>query len=399
MTKISSHEEIRSASDREVSTKTDHTHNKEKPLQQPRQNGSLRNSLVKSKQKMNPRSKLTIRMPVPKGESFSENEDSSDSSVTDVSPLQSPDASPRTRSSLRAANHSFKNGDIPKVKSSNKSGESWPRARRSKGETLSINDLMYTSESGSISSSDKDGNFEKRKKVLRKKKVDHNDLHHRMEASTRHHRRRLLDVAAQNSMDISQLLEVVLEMEQEENKRKALSRPEYPKYLCHIQPPSKKNMSFSRERLRDIDTENERLLGRLTELCGNSKLRRPSSASSMRSSTSSCRTASTTRSNRRPATAMGTRARPGQGPRLYHSATNRIRDQQRIERENIAFLKRLQQTRSSNALRRDTLLHDYERKTGKVADATRPERQRNIRGSRYTGQVNQRGRLAWQDSW
>lgn len=301
VTKFSSHGEKRSALNNEISTKTNHTHQNEKTHLQSKQNGGPKSNQINSRRyKSDGRSKLTIRMPAPNGESLSENEDSSSSSVTDVSPLQSPEASPRTKSSL-------KNGYTPKVKPSNKSGERWPRARRSQGEMLSIDDLMYASESGSFSSSDKDGNFEKRKKVLRKKKVDYNDLHHRMEASTRHHRRRLLDVAAQNSMDISQLLEVVLEMEQEENKRKALSKPEHPKYFCHIQPPRKKNMSFSRERLRDIDTENERLLGRLTELCGNSKLKRPSSASSVRSTASSCRTTSTTRSNRRPATAMGTR--------------------------------------------------------------------------------------------
>lgn len=93
------------------------------------------------------------------------------------------------------------------------------------------------------------------------------------------------------------------------------------------------------------------------------------------------------------------RARPSQGPRLYHSATNRIRDQQRIERENLAILKRLQQTRASNALRRDTLLQDYEQKTGKAVDTTRPVRQRNVRGNRYTVQVQHRGKPAWQDSW
>lgn len=308
MIKSPSHKETSSAVSNDISTKTDGIQREDKSLSQPKQNGRLQSKGVKSKRyKKDPRTKLTIQMPSPNGKSFSEKEESSGSSVTDVSPLQSPEVSPRTKSSLRATNYSFENGYVPEVRQSNKSRESWPRARRSLGETMSVDDLMYASESNSISSSNEDGNFEKRKKVLRKKKVDHNILHQRMEASTRHHRRRLLDVAAQNSMDISQLLEVVLEMEQEENKRKSLSQPDCPKYFCHIQPPRKKNMSFSRERAHDIDTENERLLHRLTGMCGNSKFKRPSSASTIRSTTSSCRTTSTTRGNRRPTTAMGTR--------------------------------------------------------------------------------------------
>lgn len=91
------------------------------------------------------------------------------------------------------------------------------------------------------------------------------------------------------------------------------------------------------------------------------------------------------------------RQRPSQATRLYHSATNRIRDQQRIEQENLAFLRRLQGARASNDLRRDVLLQDYERQTGKTVYSAKPRQRRSMK--RSTRQMQQAGRQTWQDSW
>ena len=77
----------------------------------------------------------------------------------------------------------------------------------------------------------------------------------------------------------------------------------------HFDQPSvapRKNYSFTREEVRQIDRENQRLLKELSRQAD-----KPGSKS------------------------MIPRRSTGPSPKLYHSALNRQREQQRIERENL----------------------------------------------------------------
>ncbi|KAK3507629.1 hypothetical protein QTP70_031677 [Hemibagrus guttatus] len=95
----------------------------------------------------------------------------------------------------------------------------------------------------------------------------------------------------------------------------------------------RKNYSFTSDEMRRIDRENQRLLHEL-------------SRSSTRTSSRS-----THRSSAPPF-------------RLYHSALNRQREQQRIQRENLAFLKRLESVKPTPGMTRVEQLTDYQRQAG-----------------------------------
>ncbi|XP_077061125.1 cilia- and flagella-associated protein 97 [Siphateles boraxobius] len=99
---------------------------------------------------------------------------------------------------------------------------------------------------------------------------------------------------------------------------------------------SRKNYSFSNEEVREIDRENQRLLRELSH-----------STASSRSGSSTC---SKTSSRRSSAPAI----------RLYHSALNRQREQERIQKENLAFLKRLESVKPTPGMTRDEQLADYQ---------------------------------------
>lgn len=100
---------------------------------------------------------------------------------------------------------------------------------------------------------------------------------------------------------------------------------------------SRKNFSFTNEEVRQIDRENQRLLHELSRSSAHSR-----SGSSARSKSS----------NRRSS------APP---IRLYHSALNRQREQERIQKENLAFLKRLESVKPTPGMTRDEQLADYQR--------------------------------------
>ncbi|KAL4640543.1 cilia- and flagella-associated protein 97 [Arapaima gigas] len=112
----------------------------------------------------------------------------------------------------------------------------------------------------------------------------------------------------------------------------------------HIDHPGRrvrKNYSFSNEEVRRIDRENQRLLRELSRPTPRPKSVCGSGSGSV--SSSSLR-------------------KPGSPPvRLYHSALNRQREQQRIERENLAFLKRLESVKPTAGMRRTEQLADYQR--------------------------------------
>ncbi|KAK7162001.1 hypothetical protein R3I94_004607 [Phoxinus phoxinus] len=99
---------------------------------------------------------------------------------------------------------------------------------------------------------------------------------------------------------------------------------------------SRKNYSFSNEEVREIDLENQRLLRELSH-----------STARSRSGSSAC---SKTSSRRSSAPVI----------RLYHSALNRQREQERIQKENLAFLKRLESVKPTPGMTRDEQLSDYQ---------------------------------------
>ncbi|XP_041042175.1 cilia- and flagella-associated protein 97 isoform X2 [Carcharodon carcharias] len=92
----------------------------------------------------------------------------------------------------------------------------------------------------------------------------------------------------------------------------------------------KKNYTFSNEEAKRIDHENQRLLQELTR-----KATKP--------------------------VVVTSKAIVPSPVRVYHSTVNRQREQERIERENLAFLKRLEAVKPTKELRRSNQLMDYQR--------------------------------------
>uniref|UniRef100_A0A3P9ML88 Cilia- and flagella-associated protein 97 n=1 Tax=Oryzias latipes TaxID=8090 RepID=A0A3P9ML88_ORYLA len=107
----------------------------------------------------------------------------------------------------------------------------------------------------------------------------------------------------------------------------------------------RKNFSFSKDEVRRIERENQRLLQKLTHLSSDSNQKR-----AVKKSTS---------------VAMNSPV-----SRLSHSALNRQREQQRIQRENLALLKKLETVKPTPELKRSKQLADYQRLAGYL----RPEK-------------------------
>nr|XP_020457717.1 cilia- and flagella-associated protein 97 isoform X2 [Monopterus albus] len=108
-----------------------------------------------------------------------------------------------------------------------------------------------------------------------------------------------------------------------------------------------KNYSFTNDDVQRIDRENQRLLHELSRLSPG-----PSLGSAARKKTNMA--------NNSPLV------------RLSHSALNRQREQQRIERENLAFLKRLESVKPTPGLRRSEQLADYHRHAGYLGGPSYP---------------------------
>ncbi|XP_016425932.1 cilia- and flagella-associated protein 97-like [Sinocyclocheilus rhinocerous] len=100
---------------------------------------------------------------------------------------------------------------------------------------------------------------------------------------------------------------------------------------------SRKNYSFTNKEVREIDRENQRLLCELSR-----------SSARSRSDSSACSKTSSRRSSAPPI-------------RLYHNTLNRQREQERIQKENLAFLKRLESVKPTPGMTRDEQLADYQR--------------------------------------
>ncbi|XP_029442512.1 cilia- and flagella-associated protein 97 isoform X2 [Rhinatrema bivittatum] len=109
--------------------------------------------------------------------------------------------------------------------------------------------------------------------------------------------------ALHDAMDLNQLLKAFMRLDKKEQRSLVTETPT---------TKIKKNYSFTKEEVRQIDRENQRLLKELSRQ--NSMTR--SSSTSIKPKKLSCPPI-----------------------RLYHSAVNRQREQQRIEKDNLALLK------------------------------------------------------------
>uniref|UniRef100_A0A3P8TGN0 Cilia- and flagella-associated protein 97 n=1 Tax=Amphiprion percula TaxID=161767 RepID=A0A3P8TGN0_AMPPE len=110
---------------------------------------------------------------------------------------------------------------------------------------------------------------------------------------------------------------------------------------------NRKNYSFTNDEVRRIDRENQRLLRELSRLSPGP----------------------------RPGSVVGKKTHVGvKSPliRPSHSALNRQREQQRIERENLAFLKRLESVKPTPGLKRSEQLADYQRQVGYLGAPSYP---------------------------
>nr|XP_015201174.1 PREDICTED: cilia- and flagella-associated protein 97 isoform X1 [Lepisosteus oculatus]XP_015201175.1 PREDICTED: cilia- and flagella-associated protein 97 isoform X1 [Lepisosteus oculatus] len=128
-----------------------------------------------------------------------------------------------------------------------------------------------------------------------------------------------------DAMDLNRLLKAFMSLERKMERSLVIDCPPG-------QP--RRNFSFSSEEVRRIDGENQRLLRELS------------------------------RQALKPRGRNGPTRKPASPPgKLYHSALNRQREQQRIERENMAFLKRLESVKPTVGMKRSEQLADYQRQT------------------------------------
>ncbi|XP_053559858.1 cilia- and flagella-associated protein 97 [Bombina bombina] len=141
----------------------------------------------------------------------------------------------------------------------------------------------------------------------------------------------------QDAMELNQLLKAFMHIDKKEQTHLDVEQP----VTRH-----KKNFSFSNEEVRHIDRENQRLLRELS------------------------------RQAAKPRNKNLTPKKPCNVPtRLYHTALNRQREQQRIERENMALLKRLESVKPTVGMTRSEQFLDYQRQAGylsSTASSPRP---------------------------
>ncbi|XP_018881541.3 cilia- and flagella-associated protein 97 [Gorilla gorilla gorilla] len=144
-----------------------------------------------------------------------------------------------------------------------------------------------------------------------------------------------------DTMDLNHLLKAFLQLDKKGPQKHHFDQPS-------VAPG--KNYSFTREEVRQIDRENQRLLKELSR-----QAEKPGSKSTI------------PRSADHP-------------PKLYHSALNRQKEQQRIERENLALLKRLEAVKPTVGMKRSEQLMDYHRNMGYLNSSPLSRRARSTLG-------------------
>ncbi|CAD5121611.1 DgyrCDS10108 [Dimorphilus gyrociliatus] len=124
-----------------------------------------------------------------------------------------------------------------------------------------------------------------------------------------------------DSTDMRILTQAIFEMDRKNSGGKKFVVPD-------------KNYSFNNIRLDEINSENERLLRKLME------------------------------QNKRPKSATKAQSKKQKAVmRMTPSAVNRKKEQERIEQENWALLKRLERAKATRGLQRDALMKNYHSKT------------------------------------
>ncbi|XP_060691352.1 cilia- and flagella-associated protein 97 [Hemiscyllium ocellatum] len=233
----------------------------------------------------------------------SQDEDA-EGTVTDVTTPSSPESSPVH--TVRRSKHS-------KAKS---------RRKKSSAKQENISQEIYSSLDTLSIDRDKGQGGQKFRRPRQQKEAKNNNLPSKSDSLElkkfdQRHGQKILNDAA----DLNQLLKAMMHLERSELRKIVADFPKK-KY--------KKNYTFSNEEARQIDRENHRLLQELTR-----KATKP--------------------------TAVAAKAMVPSSIRVYHSTLNRQREQERIERENLAFLKRLEAVKPTKELRRSNQLMDYQR--------------------------------------
>nr|XP_033772711.1 cilia- and flagella-associated protein 97-like [Geotrypetes seraphini] len=126
-------------------------------------------------------------------------------------------------------------------------------------------------------------------------------------------------------MDLNQLLKAFMRLDKKDQRNLVTETPA---------TKIKKNYSFTNNEVRQIDRENQRLLKELSKQ--NSGMR----SNSIIPKKLTCPPV-----------------------RLYHSAVNRLKEQQRIEKDNLALLKRLEAVKPTTGITRTEQLMDYHRQS------------------------------------
>ncbi|XP_006882303.1 PREDICTED: UPF0501 protein KIAA1430 homolog [Elephantulus edwardii] len=254
-----------------------------------------------------------LRMRPKIGDSTEESEDT----VTDVTPLSTPDISPVQSFELPASNDQkvkvkrqenvsqeiYENGEDLKCNS-----KQLKSARKGK-EKCGPSSLSSPSKSSSLGSN----------------------------LDQRHNQKVLHD-----TMDLNHLLKAFLQLEKKGPQKHPVDPPP-------VVP--RKNYSFTREEVRQIDRENQRLLKELSR-----QAEKPANKSAI------------------PKRSVG------HSSKLYHSALNRQKEQQRIERENLALLKRLEAVKPTVGMKRSEQLMDYHRNMGYLSSTPSLRRVRSSVG-------------------
>ncbi|KAG2466317.1 cilia- and flagella-associated protein 97 isoform X2 [Polypterus senegalus] len=232
---------------------------------------------------------------MPRKERYHHTEESEDT-VTDVTPLSTPDISPIQSIDLAAVKESLGKKQITKQGNVSRDicEDSEEFCIDEEQERSSVQSLK-----GSSSSMASSVSLES-------------------ELVSRHSQKVLSD-----TKDLNHLLKAFMHLDNSSEKQLTID--------CPTQS-SRKNFSFSNEEVRRIDRENQRLLRELT------------------------------RQTAKPKNKNTLSKKPSSPPaRMYHSALNRKREQQRIERENMAFLRRLESVKPTVGMKRSEQLTDYQR--------------------------------------
>lgn len=234
--------------------------------------------------------------------------DESEDTVTDVTPLSTPDMSPIQSFDLSASSDTSKHKKI----------------RRQENVSQEVyGDFKVEQEKSAC-------NIEKGRSEISSARSGSTLLSDTVSLDSEHDRRSTQKVL-DDAVDLNHLLKAFMHIEKKEQRNVIIDYPT---------PTPRKNYSFSNEEVRQIDRENQRLLKELSKQVSKSK------------------TKSTI--EKKPVVPS---------VRLYHTAINRQKEQQRIERENLALLKRLESVKPTTGMKRSEQLLDYQRQMGYLGSA------------------------------